>query len=63
MRQLMMVDGRYGVAAVAMLLLLLLLLLLDVVVVLDVLDHMMSSCATAANVCPSPRAFLGGHLK
>ena len=31
-----------------------------VVVVLDILDHMMSSCATAANVCPSPRAFLGG---
>ena len=31
----------------------------DVVVALDVLDHMMS-CATAANVCPSPRAILGG---
>ena len=30
-----------------------------VVVVLDILDHMIS-CATAANVCPSPRAILGG---
>ena len=39
---------------------LLLLLLLDVVVVLDVLDHMMSSCATAANVCPLGRVILGG---